>query len=89
MLTFLWLLSKLQFPPLYSSNFKVYFCSRGASFSLFEIVAILVSDEQYAATATSAPMHVIRSLCVILQTCSVRLNFVGKTHAEHIALFIY
>ena len=55
MLIFLWLLSKLQFPPLYSSNFEVYFCRSAASFSLFEIVAILTSDEHEAATSAPPP----------------------------------
>lgn len=32
------LLSKLQFPPLSTSNFQVYFCGRGASFLLYKIV---------------------------------------------------
>lgn len=41
MLTFLWLLSKLQFPPLYSSNSEVYFSAESASFLPFQIVGKL------------------------------------------------
>lgn len=72
MLTFLLLLSKLQFPPLYGCNFEVYFGCTGAFFFTDEIVAILTLDEQCAFIL--APIYTKNQIIVLSLSVNVLIE---------------